>query len=101
MRFFADSGDYEQAEVFMKQAVEITEKEKLTNLPHSLFSYAKILFKQGKMNEAVQISKKGLSAALYQGDELFAKLQSYFKSSLRRCGGSTWSESNHRILRKE
>ncbi|MCY9419395.1 tetratricopeptide repeat protein, partial [Bacillus inaquosorum] len=49
---FADSGDYEQAEVFMKQAVEITEKEKLTNLPHSLFSYAKILFKQGKMNEA-------------------------------------------------
>ncbi|MGG1247698.1 hypothetical protein ABE206_12765 [Bacillus spizizenii] len=51
------SGDYEQTEVFMKQAVERTEKEKLTNLPHSLFSYAKILFKQGKMNEAIQVSK--------------------------------------------
>lgn len=77
---FADSGDYEQAEVYIKQAVEITEKEKLTNLPHSLFSYAKILFKQGKMNEAIQVSKKGLSAALYQGDELFAKLQGYLKA---------------------
>lgn len=77
---FADSGDYEQAEVYIKQAVEITEKEKLTNLPHSLFSYAKILFKQGKMNEAIQVSKKGLSAALYQGDELFAKLQGYLNA---------------------
>ncbi|ADM37262.1 response regulator aspartate phosphatase [Bacillus spizizenii ATCC 6633 = JCM 2499] len=77
---FADRGDYQQAEVFMKQAVEITEKEKLTNLPHSLFSYAKILFKQGKMNEAIQVSKKGLSAAIYQGDELFTKLQGYLKA---------------------
>lgn len=32
------------------------------------------------MNEAIQVSKKGLSAALYQGDELFAKLQGYLKA---------------------
>ncbi len=32
------------------------------------------------MNEAIQVSKKGLSATLYQGDELFAKLQGYLKA---------------------
>lgn len=32
------------------------------------------------MNEAIQVSKKGLSAALYQGDELFAKLQGYLNA---------------------
>ncbi len=77
---FGDRGDYEKAEIFLRQAVEITEKAKLSNLPHSLFSYAKFLFKQGKMAEGIQASKKGLSAAVYQGDKLFENLQGYLKA---------------------
>ncbi|MFG3446269.1 tetratricopeptide repeat protein [Bacillus velezensis] len=77
---FGDRGDYEKAEIFLRQAVEITEKAKLSNLPHSLFSYAKFLFKQGKMAEGIQASKKGLSAAVYQGDKLFESLQGYLKA---------------------
>lgn len=77
---FGDRGDYEKAEIFLRQAVEITEKAKLSNLPHSLFSYAKFLFKQGKMAEGIQASKKGLSAAVNQGDKLFENLQGYLKA---------------------
>ncbi|HDR6219376.1 MULTISPECIES: Rap family tetratricopeptide repeat protein [Bacillus amyloliquefaciens group] len=77
---FGDRGDYEKAEIFLRQAVEITEKAKLSNLPHSLFSYAKFLFKQGKLAEGIQASKKGLSAAVYQGDKLFENLQGYLKA---------------------
>ncbi|MGG3326391.1 tetratricopeptide repeat protein, partial [Bacillus velezensis] len=77
---YADRGEHSQAENFLKQAVEITEKAKLSNLPHSLFSYAKVLFKQGKMAEGMQASKKGLSAAVSQGDKLFESLQGYLKA---------------------
>ncbi|MCY8513573.1 Rap family tetratricopeptide repeat protein [Bacillus atrophaeus] len=77
---YSDRGEHSQAEIFLKQAVEITEKEKLSNLPHSLFTYAKVLFKQGKMGEGIQASKKGLSAAVYQGDKLFETLQGYLKA---------------------
>ncbi|MED5095666.1 tetratricopeptide repeat protein [Bacillus siamensis] len=77
---FGDRGDYEKAEILLRQAVELSEKAKLSNLPHSLFSYAKFLFKQGKMAEGIQASKKGLSAAVYQGDKLFENLQGYLKA---------------------
>ncbi len=77
---YGDLEEYSKAEIYLKKAAEISEKYKLGNLPHSLFTYAKLLFKQGKTSEAIQISKKGLSSAIYQGDKLFESLQKYLEA---------------------
>ncbi|MEE2577573.1 tetratricopeptide repeat protein, partial [Pseudomonas aeruginosa] len=51
---YGDLEEYNKAEIYLKKAAEISEKYKLGNLPHSLFTYAKLLFKQGKTTEAIQ-----------------------------------------------
>ncbi|MFT4399437.1 aspartate phosphatase [Bacillus sp. SW14] len=77
---YADLGINDKADYFLNEAVKISESAKLSNLPHSLFTYAKFLFKQEKTGEAIKMSKKGLSAALYQGDKLFESLQKYLEA---------------------
>ncbi|KFF56385.1 hypothetical protein CM50_07560 [Bacillus subtilis] len=61
----------DEADHFLNEAAKISESAKLSNLPHSLFTYAKFLFKQEKTSEAIKMSKKGLFAA---SDKLFLSL---------------------------
>ncbi|RPK02443.1 hypothetical protein EH11_01773 [Bacillus subtilis] len=77
---YADLGINDKADHYLNEAAKVSESAKLSNLPHSLFTYAKFLFKQGKTSEAIKMSKKGLSAAISQGDKLFVSLQKYLEA---------------------
>lgn len=45
---YADLGINDKADHFLNEAAKVSESAKLSNLPHSLFTYAKFLLSKGK-----------------------------------------------------
>ncbi|MBU5262307.1 response regulator aspartate phosphatase [Bacillus atrophaeus] len=77
---YGEMENFEKAEKYIEKSVRISDQAKLNNLPHSMFTLAKYLFKQGKSKCAAEVSNKGLAIALQQGDGLFVSLQQYLKA---------------------
>ncbi|MDA1475782.1 Rap family tetratricopeptide repeat protein [Bacillus changyiensis] len=73
-------GDLDTAVKYAEKAVEINIKQKYNNLPHSLYFFSQLLFKQKNYKHALKMFHIGIQTAQEYKDSLFTSLFEFLEA---------------------
>ena len=74
---YGELGYREEAEQYLTESADLAKKELLPTLPHTLYTLAKLLFRQNEQTEARRILEDGKLAAKKHEDQLFCHMFEY------------------------